>query len=134
MATIKAIQTLDIALPTEAGALARVYGAFQESKINVIASWGYEMGPGQAAAHFYVADVDATRDVLKRLGLKATTSNAVWFEAKDQVGAYAELLGKVAKADVNLTATDAIAVNGNFASVLFTDEKDFTKLRTALKI
>lgn len=134
MGTIKAIQTLDVALPTETGALARVYGAFHEAKINVVASWGYEMAPGKAAAHFYVTDLEATRDVLTRMGFTATTSNAVWFEGKDQIGGYAELLSKVAKANVNLTATDAIAIGGNFASVLFTAPADFAKLRTALKI
>jgi hypothetical protein len=131
----KRIQTVDVSLPAEAGSLARIYSGFREEGINVIASWGYEMGPGQAQAHFYVTDMEKTKTTLKKMGLKPTLTNAVWFEGSDKVGAYAEVLGKVAKAGINIGATDAFAIDGRFASVLFTtNEKDFTPLCKALNI
>lgn len=131
---LKRIQTLDVTLPAEAGALARIYSGFREANVNVIASWGYEMGPKEAMAHFFVADTKATEVILKKMGLKAKVNDACWIEGDDKLGAYAEVLGRVSKAGVNLTATDAFSINGRFASVLFTAPNDFPKLCKALEI
>ena len=131
----KRIQTLDVKLPAETGALARVYGAFQEAGVNVVASWGYEMGPGQAQAHFYVTDMGKTKETLTKAGFKPTTSDAVWFETDDKIGAYAEILAKIAKAGVNIGATDALAVGNRFATVIFpADTKTFPTLCKTLNI
>lgn len=131
----KRIQTLDVQLPTEAGALARIYSGFRESGVNVIASWGYEMRPHEARAHFYVTDLDKTKATLTKMGFKPTVTEACWIEGEDKLGAYAEVLGQVAKAGINIGATDAFTVNGRFASVLFTAEpKDYSALCKALNI
>ena len=131
---LKRIQTLDVSLPTEAGALGRVFGAFHEAKVNVIASWGYEMGPKEATAHFFVTDTKTAQAVLKKMDITVNTSDACWIEGEDKIGAYAEVLSKLGKAGVNLTATDAFSIGGRFASVLFTQPKDFPKLCKALEI
>lgn len=132
---IKRIQTVDVALPAETGSLAKVYGGFKEAGVNVIASWGYEMGPGQAQAHFYVSDVEKTKKTLTQMGMKPKLSDACWLEGDDKLGAYAETLGKISKAGVNIGATDAFALNGRFASVIFVaDPKSFPTLCKALNI
>ena len=128
------IQTLDVKLEAKPGALAKIYSAFKEAEIDVVASWGYEMGPGEAAAHFYTEDIDEAKKVLTKMGFKPTANNAVWVEGEDETGIYADVLAKVSKAGINLTATDAFSVNGNFATVLFTEQKDFAGLCKALKI
>ena len=133
--TVKRIQTVDVSLATEPGSLARVFSAFREAGVNVIASWGYEMGPGEAKAHFYVNDLTKTKDTLAKMGLKTQLTDACWIEGDDKVGAYAELLGKVSKAGVNIGATDAFSINGKFASVLFAaDSKKFPEMCKALNI
>ncbi|MCB0349732.1 MAG: hypothetical protein KDD38_01030 [Bdellovibrionales bacterium] len=129
------IQTLDITLPAEMGALARIYSGFHEAGVNVTASWGYEMSPSQAQAHFYVQDVEKARKTLTTMGMKPKLNDAVWFEGDNKSGAYAEMLNKVAKAGVNISATDAFAIGDRFASVLFVAEaKDFAPLCKALNI
>lgn len=133
--TTKKIETLDVNLPAEPGALARVYSGFREAGVNVIASWGYEMGPGQAQAHFYVTDTEKTKATLTKMGMKPTVTQACWVEGDDKVGTYADILGKIGKAGVNVGATDAFAINGHFASVVFpASQKDFTALCKALNI
>jgi hypothetical protein len=128
------IQTIDIKLEPKAGTLAKVYGAFKEADVDIVASWGYQMGPGEAAAHFYTDDIEEAKTVLTKMGLKPTINNAVWVEGEDETGIYFDVLSKVAKAGVNLEATDAFSVNGNFATVLFANEKDYAALCKALKI
>jgi len=125
MATkVKKIQTLTVALDTKPGALAQVYGAFREAGVNVLASWGYQMGPGQAQAHFWAADTKKATDVLTKMGKNPTIDDAVFAEGDDKVGAYSELLAKITKAGVNIEATDAFALQGKFATVFFADDTD----------
>ena len=128
--TAKKIQTLTVALDAKAGALGKVYSAFKEANVNVLASWAYEMGPGQAQAHFFCADMNKAKDVLGKMGMKPTIDDACWAEGDDRVGVYAELLAKVAKANINIDATDAFSVNGRFATVFFS--KDIPGLCKAL--
>src|SRR5262245_1085008 len=113
MATkVKKITVLTVSLEPAPGALSTVYSAFKEAGVNILAAWGYEMGPGQAQAHFYAADDKKAKEVLVKLGKKPTPDDAVWAEGDDKVGAYAELLAKIAKAGVNISATDAFALQG----------------------
>ncbi len=132
--TTKRIQTLDVALSPEPGSLAKIYNGFREVGVNVIASWGYEMGPGEAQAHFYAADIEKAKTTLTKMGFKPQINNACWIEGDDRVGAYAEVLTKLAKANVNVDATDAFAIGDRFAAVLFTQPKQWAALCKALSL
>ncbi len=132
--TIKKVETLTIHLATEAGALAKVYRAFKEAGVNIIGSWGFEMGPGHAEAIFYAEDTAKAKDVLTKLDKNPTTGNACFVTGTDKIGTYSELLEKIAAAGVNLNATDAIGVGGNFATLFFAGEKDFPNLCKALGV
>lgn len=126
------IQTLITSLETGPGSLARVYRGFREAEVNVISSWAYEMGPGEAQGIFYPSDLNRARDALASLGLDPRLGEAVYVEGDDRVGVYADVLDRVAKAGVSLHASDAFAVGDRFATVLFTDEASFPALCRAL--
>src|SRR5207253_5613601 len=68
MATARKIDVLTVKLDPKPGALAQVLGAFREAKVNVTASWAYQMGPGEAQAHFFTSDVDRAKKALTKLG------------------------------------------------------------------
>ncbi len=93
---------LTIKLDPKPGALAQVLGAFREAKVNVTASWAYQMGPGEAQAHFFTGDFDRAKQAL------------------------------IAKAGINIEATDAFAIGGRFATVIFVAESDVPKTAKAL--
>lgn len=131
----KKIQTLDVKLPTEPGAMGRVFGIFREAKVDVVATWGYEMAPGQGVAHFYVKDVELARKTLETASLKPTTTDAIWMESDNTTGVYAEWLTKLGKAGLNIGATDAFAIGNRFATVIYpADVKDFPKFCQTLDI
>lgn len=133
MATItNRIQILTVELPAKPGALFSVYSKFKEQAVNVLATWAYEMGPGNAQAHFYCSDLEKAKSVLLSLGLKPSIENAVHVESEDRIGAYAEHLQRIAKAHININATDAFSLNGKFACVFFVDQKDYQALCKAL--
>jgi hypothetical protein len=132
MATAKKIEVLTIKLDPKPGALAQVLGAFREAKVNVNASWGYQMGPGEAQAHFFTSDIDRAKQALTKAGKTPKTEPAFWVEDSDQIGAYHTVLQKLAQAGVNIEASDAFAIGGKFATVIFVAENDVAKAAKAL--
>jgi hypothetical protein len=134
MATAKKIDLLTIKLDPKPGALAQVMGAFREAKVNVTASWGYQMGPGEAQAHFFTGDFDRAKQALTKLGKTPKTEAAFWVEDADQIGNYHTVLQKMAKAGINIEATDAFAIGGKFATVIFVAESDVPKAAKVLGV
>lgn len=129
MATIATrIQVLTVALPAKTGSLLGIFQKFKETNVNVLATWAYEMGPGNAQGHFYCANTDLAKTVLLGMSLKPTVENAVHVEGEDRVGVYAEQLSRISKAHISINATDAFSINGKFACVFFVDAKDFQAL------
>jgi hypothetical protein len=134
MATAKKIDVLTIKLDPKPGALVQVLGAFREAKVNVTASWGYQMGPGEAQAHFFTGDLDRAKEVLNKLGKFPKAESAFWVEDADQIGNYHSVLQKLAQSGINIEATDAFAIGGRFATVIFVAEKDIPKTAKALGV
>jgi hypothetical protein len=134
MATAKKIDLLTIKLDPKPGALAQVLGAFREAKVNVTASWAYQMGPGEAEAHFFTGDFDRAKQVLNKLGKTPKAESAFWVDDADQIGNYHSVLQKIAQAGINIEATDAFAIGGRFATVIFVGEKDVPKTAKTLGV
>src|SRR5262245_40177518 len=122
--TVQKIDMLTVSLDAKPGALAQVYAAFKEAKVNVVASWGYQMGPGQAQAHFRVSDLARAKDVLGKLGKTPRVEQVCWVEGNDTLGAYHDVLNRIASAGINVEATTAFAIGGTFATVIFATEAD----------
>jgi hypothetical protein len=134
MATARKIEVLTVKLDAKPGALAQVLGAFREATVNVTASWGYQMGPGEAQAHFFTSDLDRAKKALSTLGKSPRTEVAFWVEDADKIGNYHTVLDKMAKAGVNIEATDAFGIGGKFATVIFVAEADVPKAAKALGV
>jgi hypothetical protein len=132
MATAKKIDVLTIKVDPKPGALAQVLGALREAKVNITASWGYQMGPGEAQAHFFTSDLDKAKQALTKAGKTPKTEPAFWVEDADQIGNYHSVLQKIAKAGINVEATTAFAIGGKFATVIFVAENDVAKTAKAL--
>jgi len=128
----KKAETLTVKLETKPGSLAQICGALRESGVNVISCWAYEMGPGEAQAHFYAADTKKAKDVLNKMGRKPEMGKICFAEGEDTLGCYSDLLTKISKAGVNLHATDAFGIGGKFGAAFFCDDKDFPALCKAL--
>jgi hypothetical protein len=128
MATTKKIEIVTYKLEAKPGALAKVFEAFREAKVNVIASWAYQMGPNEAQGHVYAKDTAKAKEALTKLGREPKVENACYAEDTDEVGRYAALLKKIGDAGINIDATDAFAIGGKFATVFFVQQQDIAKL------
>jgi hypothetical protein len=128
MATAKKVELVTFKLEAKPGALAKVYASFRDAKVNVIATWAYQMGPSEAQGHIYASDTAKAKDVLAKLGREPKIEYACYVEDTDEIGRYASLLKKIADAGINLEATDAFAIGGKYATLLFVQQKDVPKL------
>ncbi len=128
MATTKKIEILTYKLDPKPGALAKVFASFREAKVNVIATWAYQMGPTEAQGHVYASDTAKAKDVLTKIGREPRIESACYAEDVDEIGRYAALLKKIGDAGINLEATDAFAIGGKYAAIFFVDQKDIPKL------
>ncbi len=126
--TTNKAQIIKVDLDTHAGELNKILKAFHESKVDLVANWAYEMGPDHAEAIFFPKDIKKTETVLTQLGFEPTTTWACYAEGTDQHGVYADLVNKVAEADINLTSTNAFATSGKFATMFFVNDEDFADL------
>lgn len=127
----KKIEVLRVPLEPKTGTLHKVFGAFNEAKINVISSWAYEMG-SKAEMVIWASDNSKAKDVLSKLGKQVQKGYACQAVGDDYVGVYDELLAKIAAKGINLTATDVISLNGKFCSTFFVKEQDIGSLCQAL--
>ena len=131
-AEVKRIEVLKLKLEPKPGALAKVFSALRDAKVNVAASWGYQMEPGEAEATLYASDTAKAKQTLEKLGVKPELQRACYAEGSDAIGSYHDLLKKIADAGVNLEASDAFGIGGKFATVFFASAQDFDKLCKAL--
>ena len=134
MAIARKIEVLTVKLDPKPGALAQVLGAFREAKVNLTASWAYQMGPGEAQAHFFTADAERAKQALTKLGKAPKAEPAFWVDDADKIGNYHGVLEQLAKAGVNIEATDAFGIGGKFATVIFVAEGDLGKAAKALGV
>jgi hypothetical protein len=134
MAAAKKIDLLTVKLDPKTGALAQVLGALREAKVNITASWAYQMGPGEAQAHFFTGDLDRAKKALTKVGKTPKTESAFWVDDADQIGNYHSVVQKIAQAGINIEATDAFAIGGKFATVIFVAENDVAKTAKALGV
>ncbi|MBU0506881.1 MAG: hypothetical protein ABII18_13050 [bacterium] len=126
--SIKKIKTLTVDLDAHPGSLCHIFNAFKEAFVYVQSSWAYEMGPDKAEVIFCVNDANKAEEVLKQMNKSPRISQAFYVEGDDYTGAYAEILNKVAAANININATDAQAVGNKFVAAFFADDENLEKM------
>ena len=75
---------------------------------------------------------DKLRDAWKTSGMLAEEGTAFFVSGEDKTGALVASLDAIAKAGVNIVATEAIAVGGKFGVILWVSPDDLDKTAKAL--
>jgi rRNA processing protein Gar1 len=80
------------------------------------------------------SDPAAFRQVAKKAGWKVTgPKRAFLFQGDDRVGAVADILGKLAAAKINVTATEAISAGeGRYGAILWVKPASVNRAAKAL--
>jgi len=131
--TVRKVQYFYIMAPDKPGEGARALRTLAEAGVNLLAFSGFPEGR-RSQLDFVPEDPAAFRAAAKKARWKVTGPKAAFVvEGEDRPGAVAEILGRLADAEVNVTATDAVCAGaGRFGVLLWVKPRDVNRAAKAL--
>lgn len=120
-------------VPNRPGEGARILGALADAGVNLLAFTGFPSG-GKAQIDFIPEKPPVFTAAARKAKIRVSARKTVFLvQGTDRAGAVARLLGKLAKARINVTAIDAVSAGkGRYASILWVKPKDVNKAARAL--
>jgi len=131
--TIRRVEYFYVMAPDKAGEGARALQVLREAGVNLLAFSGFPVGK-RAQLDFVPQDPAAFRAAARKAKWKVVgPKTAFLIEGDDRTGVCAELLGKLAAARINVTATDAVvAGGGRFGAIMWVKPRDVNKAAKVL--
>lgn len=130
--TVHVVDYFYVMASNKPGEGARILNTLKEAGVNLLAFSGFPKGR-QAQLDFFPTDAAAFKQVARRAKWKVVgPKRGFLLQGDDRVGAVAELLERLATAKINVTAVDAVAVNGRYGAIFWVDPKDVKKTATLL--
>lgn len=131
--TVRKVDYFYIETPNKPGEGARVLGVLRDAGVNLLAFTGFPNGR-KAQIDFIPEDTVAFKAAAKQAGLKLSPKKTGFLiQGEDRVGAVADIVGKLAAANANVTAMDAVcAGEGRYGAILWVKAPDVRKAAKAL--
>jgi hypothetical protein len=119
--------------PDKPGEGARALETLRDAGVNLLAFSGFPQGR-RSQLDFVPEDPAAFRAAARKARWKVTGPKVAFVvEGEDRPGAAAEILGKLAAAKVNVTATDAVCAGaGRFGVLFWVKPRDVNKAAKVL--
>jgi len=132
--TIRRVQYFYVMAPDKAGEGARALQTLKNAGVNLLAFSGFPVGK-RAQLDFIPENPVAFRAAAKRAKWKVVgPKTAFLIEGDDRTGVCAEILGKLAEAKINVTASDAVVAGaGRFGAILWVKPRDVSKAAKVLR-
>lgn len=125
--TIRQIDYFYIELPQKVGEGARMLRALKDAGVNLLAFSGFPSGR-RAQLDFIPADLAAFKAVAKTNKWKLVgPKRGFLIQGDDRIGAIADIVGRLADANVNVIALDAISTNGRYGALCWVSPRDVKK-------
>jgi hypothetical protein len=133
MDTVRRVDYYYTTAPDKPGEGARVLAVFRDAGINLLAFHAFPSAR-RTQLDFVPQDGAAFVAVAKAAKIKLSKPKAVFhFEGDDRVGAMAGILGRLAAAGINATASEAVCTtSGRFGGLLWVEPRDVKKAAQAL--
>jgi predicted amino acid-binding ACT domain protein len=131
--TVKIAEYFYVQVPDKPGEGARLLAELKEAGVNLLAFSGFPSGR-KAQIDFVPEDSKAFKAAARKGKWQVSPGKKVFLvTGEDRVGAGAELLGKLAQAKINVTASQAVtAGGGRFAMMLWVQPGDVRRAAKAL--
>jgi hypothetical protein len=131
--TVRRVQYFYVMAPDKAGEGARALQTLRDAGVNLLAFSGFPVGK-RAQLDFVPEDPAAFRAAARRARWKVVgPKTAFLIEGDDRSGVCAEILGRMAQARINVTATDAvIAGAGRFGAIMWVKARDVNRAAKVL--
>jgi len=130
--TIRLVEYFYIMAPDKPGEGARVLNTLKQAGVNLLAFSGFPQGR-RAQLDFVPADPAAFRQAARQAKWKVVgPKRGFLLQGDDRVGAGAELLERLGAAKVNVTAIDAVCVDGRYGAIVWVAPRDVKKAAALL--
>ena len=132
--SIKKIGYFTMDVPDKPGEGARILQTLSEAGVNLLAFSGFPRGR-RAQLDFVPEDAKLFRKALTRAKLKVRPKKTGFLvQGEDRPGAVAEVMQKLADANINVTAIDAVSAGaGRYGAILWVKPSEVNKAAKALK-
>jgi hypothetical protein len=125
--TVRQVEYFYIQVPDKAGEGAKVLRALKDAGVNLLAFSAFPEGR-RAQLDFIPADASAFKSAAKANRWKLVgPKRGFLIQGDDRVGAIADLVGKLADAKINVTAMDAVCVDGRYGALCWVAPRDAKK-------
>ena len=133
--TIQLREYFYLETPDKPGEVARVLSQLKEAGVNLLVFSGFPEGR-RAQMDFVPEDSVVFKAVIKRNKWKLIGPKKCFvIQGEDRVGAVVDLLAKLAEANINITATDAVCAGaGRYGMILWVKPRDVKRAAKALGI
>ena len=123
--TIRRVDYFYIETANKPGIAAKVLSALRDAGVNLLAFSGFPQGR-KAQIDFVPEDSAAFKTAAKKAGLKLSPRKTGFLvQGEDRPGAIADVTGKLAAANINITACDAVSAGvGRFGAILWVKGTD----------
>jgi hypothetical protein len=131
---IRKVNYYAMQVPNHAGEAHKILAGLRKAGVNLLAFTGFPSGRG-SQMDFVPANSAAFTRAAKAAGLKVGKAKTGFLiQGKDRTGALDTTLGKLANANINVTAVDGVAAgSGRFGAILWVKPKDVARASRTLK-
>ena len=125
--TIRQVDYFYMEVPNKAGEGAKVLRALKDASVNLLAFSGFPAGR-RAQLDFFPADAAAFRGVARANRWKLIgPKRGFLVQGDDRIGAVADLVDRLAGANIGVTAIDAVGVDERYGALCWVAPRDFKK-------
>ena len=130
---IRLVDYFYVEAPDKPGEACRILNHLKEAGVNLLAFSGFPKGR-RAQLDFIPVDPAAFKAAAKQARLTLVgPKKGFLIQGEDRLGALAEVLGKLAEAAINVTATDAVSAGaGRYGVILWVKPRDVRKATKVL--
>ena len=130
--TIRVVDYFYVLAPDKPGEGARALNTLKEAGVNLLAFSGFPKGR-RTQLDFVPVDPIAFKHAARHAKWKVIgPKRGFLLQGDDRVGAIAELLERLGTAKINVTAIDAVSVDGRYGAIFWVAPKDVKKTATLL--
>jgi hypothetical protein len=132
--TTRGVDYYYVTVPDAPGEGQRILAALRDSGVNLLAYLGFPVEGGRSQLDLVPEDAGSLEGVAERLGLTLSEAKrAFLIQGDDRVGAVADVVGKLAEANINVTAAAATAAgSGRYGMILWVAPADYERAAEAL--
>jgi hypothetical protein len=131
--TVRQVDYFYTEVPNKAGEGAKALQALKDAGVNLTAFSGFPSGR-RAQLDFFPADAAAFKAVAKAKRWKLVgPKRGFMVQGDDRIGAIADLVGRLAAANINVTAIDAVGVGERYGAICWVAPRDVKKAAQLLE-